>query len=37
MEAMGVDLGKGVLRMRLTPYTSAADVSRLISALEKVL
>lgn len=37
LEAMGVDLGKGVLRMSLTHYTSAADVARLISALEKVL
>jgi selenocysteine lyase/cysteine desulfurase len=37
LEAMGVDLEKGVLRMSLTHYTSAADVARLIAALEKVL
>lgn len=37
LEAMGIDLEKGVLRMSLTHYTSAADVARLIAALEKVL
>lgn len=37
LQAMGVDLDRGVLRMSLTHYTSAADVARLIAALEKVL
>jgi selenocysteine lyase/cysteine desulfurase len=37
LEAMGVDLQKGVLRMSLTHYTSAADVTRLITALDRVL
>lgn len=37
LEAMGVDLGKGVLRMSATHYTSAEDVTRLITALDKVL
>lgn len=37
LEAMGVDLGKGVLRMSLTHYTSAQDVERLIKALDRVL
>ncbi len=37
LEAMGVDLKKGVLRMSLVHYTSAADVARLIAALDRVL
>ncbi|PZQ99822.1 MAG: nitrogen fixation protein NifS [Cereibacter sphaeroides] len=37
LQAMGVDLDKGVLRMSLVHYTSADDVSRLIGALDKVL
>jgi selenocysteine lyase/cysteine desulfurase len=37
LEAMGVDLERGVLRMSLAHYTSAEDVSRLITALERVL
>jgi selenocysteine lyase/cysteine desulfurase len=37
LEAMGVDLGRGVLRMSLAHYTSGEDVSRLIAALERVL
>jgi selenocysteine lyase/cysteine desulfurase len=37
LEAMGVDLGRGVLRMSLAHYTSADDVARLMSALERVL
>lgn len=37
LEAMGVDLGRGVLRMSLAHYTSAEDVARLIAALERVL
>lgn len=37
LTAMGVDLNRGVLRMSLTHYTSAADVTRLITALDKVL
>lgn len=37
LTAMGVDLGKGVLRLSSVHYTSAEDVSRLISALDRVL
>ena len=37
LNAMGVDLEKGVLRMSLTHYTSAEDVARLIAALDRVL
>jgi selenocysteine lyase/cysteine desulfurase len=37
LEAMGVDLGRGVLRMSLTHYTSADDVARLVAALDRVL
>lgn len=37
LTAMGVDTGRGVLRMSLVHYTSAAEVSQLIKALEAVL
>ncbi len=37
LEAMGIDLNKGVLRMSLVHYTSPEDVSRLIAALDRVL
>ena len=37
LEAMGVDLERGVLRMSLTHYTSAEDVVRLITALDAEL
>lgn len=37
LTAMGVDLGKGVLRLSAVHYTSAEDVSRLIAALDRVL
>lgn len=37
LEAMGIDLEKGVLRMSSTHYTSAEDVSRLIGALDRLL
>jgi selenocysteine lyase/cysteine desulfurase len=37
LEAMGVDLDRGVLRMSLVHYTSAGDVQRLIRALDAVL
>jgi selenocysteine lyase/cysteine desulfurase len=37
LEAMGVDLDKGVLRMSAVHYTSAGDVARLIAALDAVL
>jgi selenocysteine lyase/cysteine desulfurase len=37
LEAMGVDLEKGVLRMSAVHYTSAEDVARLILALDAVL
>lgn len=35
LAAMGVDLDKGVLRASFTHYTSAADVDRLIDALDR--
>ncbi len=37
LEALGIDREKGVLRMSATHYTSAAEVSRLITALDRVL
>jgi selenocysteine lyase/cysteine desulfurase len=37
LQAMGVDMAKGVLRLSLTHYTSPADVTRLIGALDRVL
>ncbi|MEY4696801.1 MAG: hypothetical protein RIT14_1229, partial [Pseudomonadota bacterium] len=37
LQAMGVDLDKGVLRLSLVHYTSADDVTRLIAALDDVL
>jgi selenocysteine lyase/cysteine desulfurase len=35
--AMGINVDKGVLRMSAAHYTSAEDVQRLITALDKVL
>lgn len=37
LQAMGVDMSKGVLRLSLVHYTSADDVTRLIGALDRVL
>jgi selenocysteine lyase/cysteine desulfurase len=37
LQAMGVDMDKGVLRLSLVHYTSAGDVARLIAALDQVL
>jgi selenocysteine lyase/cysteine desulfurase len=37
LQALGIDLEKGVLRMSAVHYTSAEDVSRLITALDRVL
>ena len=37
LQAMGVDLDKGVLRLSSVHYTSADDVDRLIRALERHL
>ena len=37
LQALGIDLEKGVLRMSATHYTSAGEVSRLIAALDRVL
>ncbi len=37
IEAMGIDRDKGVLRLSAVHYTSAADVDRLIRALDAVL
>ncbi len=37
LQAMGVDMSRGVLRLSLTHYTSDADVTRLIGALDRVL
>ncbi|MCW1917681.1 aminotransferase class V-fold PLP-dependent enzyme [Rhodobacter sp. KR11] len=37
LQAMGIDLDKGVLRMSAAHYTSPEDVSRLIAALDRLL
>ncbi|MDP3194662.1 aminotransferase class V-fold PLP-dependent enzyme [Tabrizicola sp.] len=37
LEALGIDLEKGVLRMSAVHYTSAEEVARLIAALDLVL
>jgi selenocysteine lyase/cysteine desulfurase len=37
LTALGVDLEKGVLRMSAVHYTTADEVARLISALDRVL
>lgn len=37
LQALGIDLQKGVLRMSATHYTSAGEVSQLIAALDRVL
>jgi selenocysteine lyase/cysteine desulfurase len=37
LQAMGVDLERGVLRMSFVHYTSAEEVARLIAALDHVL
>jgi len=37
LTALGIDLDLGVLRLSMTHYTSAEDVSRLIAALDRVL
>ncbi|MEL7115567.1 MAG: nitrogen fixation protein NifS, partial [Pseudomonadota bacterium] len=37
LEAMGVDLERGVLRLSFVHYTSADDVQGLIQALDAVL
>jgi selenocysteine lyase/cysteine desulfurase len=37
LEALGIDLEKGVLRMSAVHYTSAEDVARLIGVLDRVL
>jgi selenocysteine lyase/cysteine desulfurase len=37
LQAMGIDPDKGVLRLSLVHYTSAADVGRAIEALDRVL
>jgi selenocysteine lyase/cysteine desulfurase len=37
LQAMGIDLQKGVLRLSSVHYTSADDVARLIGVLDKVL
>ncbi len=37
LAALGIDRGKGVLRMSAVHYTSADEVARLIAALERVL
>ncbi|MGQ0610581.1 MAG: aminotransferase class V-fold PLP-dependent enzyme [Paracoccaceae bacterium] len=37
LQAMGVDLGRGVLRMSAAHYTTADEVARLIEALQEVL
>jgi selenocysteine lyase/cysteine desulfurase len=37
LAALGVDGSKGVLRLSFVHYTSAAEVDRLIAALDQVL
>ncbi|MBC2837392.1 aminotransferase class V-fold PLP-dependent enzyme [Paragemmobacter straminiformis] len=37
LQAMGVDLARGVLRLSATHYTTADDVARLVAALDEVL
>lgn len=37
LAALGIDLEKGVLRMSFVHYTTAAEVTRLIGALDRVL
>lgn len=37
LEAMGVDMAKGVLRVSFTHYTDKAEVDKLIGALDQVL
>ncbi len=37
LQALGIDLDKGVLRMSAVHYTSADEVARLISALDRLL
>lgn len=37
LQAMGIDLNRGVLRMSMVHYTSGEDVARLIAALDKAL
>ncbi len=37
LQAMGVDMDQGVLRLSAVHYTSADDVARLIAALDRVL
>ncbi|XOY56093.1 MAG: aminotransferase class V-fold PLP-dependent enzyme [Rhodobacterales bacterium] len=37
LQAMGVDLDKGVLRVSFTHYTSAAELDQLMAALDQVL
>jgi selenocysteine lyase/cysteine desulfurase len=37
LQALGIDLEKGVLRMSAVHYTSADEVGRLITALDRVL
>jgi selenocysteine lyase/cysteine desulfurase len=37
LTAMGVDLAKGVLRLSFVHYTSAADMDRLLNALDRTL
>lgn len=37
LEAMGVDMGKGVLRLSFTHYTSRAELDQLLNALDDIL
>jgi selenocysteine lyase/cysteine desulfurase len=37
LQALGIDLEKGVLRMSAVHYTSPGEVARLIAALDRVL
>jgi selenocysteine lyase/cysteine desulfurase len=37
LRGMGVDLGKGVLRLSFVHYTDQADIDRLMTALDEIL
>lgn len=37
LQAMGIDPAHGVLRLSFVHYTDAADIDRLIDALDRVL
>ena len=36
LEALGIDLNDGVLRLSMVHYNNTSDVSRVLSALEQI-